>query len=43
MRFNKRGEVDWASPTTLVVIILAILLGIAFIWYITTVSGRIAP
>ena len=42
MKFNKKG-VDWASPSTLVVILLAILLGLAFLYYVWQLKSRLAP
>lgn len=39
---DKKG-VDWGSSTTLVTIILAIIIGLAFIFYIIKLKGRLIP
>ena len=39
---GKRG-VDWAAPNTLVVIILAVLLGLAFLVYVWKLRGNLLP
>ena len=39
---NKKG-VDWASPTTLVLIILGILLGLLLLYGIYTKLGGLVP
>ncbi len=38
-----RGEVDWSSPETLIIIILAVLLGFALIFYVLKLKGRLLP
>ena len=40
--FNKQG-VDWASPTTLVIIILGILLGLLLLYGLYTKLGGLGP
>lgn len=40
---DKKAEVDWSSPETLVIIILVVLLGLAFIFYILKLKGRLLP
>lgn len=39
---GKKGE-DWVSPSTLVIIILALLLGVAFLFLILKLGGKLAP
>jgi len=36
-------KAEWGGSTKLVVIILSVLLGIFFLYYILTLKGRIAP
>lgn len=43
MVIGKRGDVDFSSPEAIVVIILCILLGLAFLYYIWTLKGRLMP
>ncbi|MBI2102860.1 hypothetical protein HYT55_03405 [Candidatus Woesearchaeota archaeon] len=40
---STRGETDWSSPETLVIIILVVLLGLAFIFYVLKLKGRLLP
>ena len=40
MGWNNKGEVDWTSPETLVIIILSILLGLAFIYFVWHLRGQ---
>jgi len=40
---GKRAEVDWSSPETVVVIILCVLLGLVFLYYIWNLKGRLMP
>lgn len=38
-----RGEVDWSSPETLVVLILAVLLGVGLLLYVLYLKGKLIP
>ncbi len=40
--FNKKG-VDWASPETLVTILLAILLGMVLLYFVWKKLGGLKP
>ncbi|MBI4151602.1 hypothetical protein HY496_01415 [Candidatus Woesearchaeota archaeon] len=40
---NTRGEIDHPSPEFLIIIILAVLIGIAFILYVIKLKGRLLP
>jgi len=40
---TKKGEVDFSSPESIVIIILCILLGIALLYYVWTLKGRLMP
>jgi len=41
-KMNKKG-VEWKSPEFIVVLILTILVGIAFIYFLLKLQGRVAP
>jgi hypothetical protein len=43
--FFPKGKkaVDWASPTTMITVILSIILGLAFLYYIWTLKGKLGP
>lgn len=38
-----RGEVDWSSPETLVILILAVLLGVGLLFYVLYLKGKLMP
>jgi hypothetical protein len=39
---SKKG-VDWTNPTTLVVLILSLLLGMALLFYLAKLRGKLLP
>jgi len=40
---SRQGETDWTSPQMLVILILAVLLGLVFIFYVLKLKGRLLP
>ena len=41
-QLNKKG-VDWSNPQTLVVVVLAIILGLTFLYLVWNLRGRLMP
>ncbi len=39
-KLRKKGEVEWASPQTLMIVILVVLAGLAFIFFALKLKGR---
>ncbi len=40
---KKKGEVEWTSPQTLMIVILVVLAGLAFIFFALKLKGRFFP
>ncbi len=40
---TKKGEVDFSSPESIVIIILCILLGLTLLYYVWTLKWRLMP